>query len=403
MGSLLEQWARHDPDGELARHHRIGPTLALRMAALKASTLEASDFTNETLERIGDSAVAAWKRQMRVSSVQQMHLEAAMEEMADAWTESAGQAEPIAWTPIKGMDLCSRPGVYDRPEERPTADLDILIHPKDLDRAQAFLRRRNWQDLNTGRRVESYLRQEGYAWQARSPEGALLELHHRLWGFIHPEAAVHWLESADSDPSLPSGGRRLRPAHAFMVAAIHLWLDPAPRSLCGFRDLLCLPHSVSEEESGSDLEAFAQEVIEDSKRFDLQLPLWAAAEYSRRLWPDQAQVSRVFEQISRSLADELRGAEKVWLENRQDLAELPLWRMVLARHTAGRRSRHPLSKTMWRKLWAHPGVVAAGSEDHWPWWARRLAYQSASWGWKGGRRLLLRVYGPADSGRATPN
>lgn len=355
----LRQWSRQDPEGRRARLHRIGPCLALQ-----ASTLPTEDQAE-----LDPGALQSWRRRLRAAAAQHMHLEAALEQIS----EQLG--DDLPWAPIKGMDLAYR--VYRRPEERPTSDLDILIHGADLERARTRLTRAGWRPLHTGRRAEAYLQDEGYAWQARNAEGALLELHHRLWAWIHPDAAGTWLGRArppeDSDQHGPEAqGLRLQPADAYLVAAVHLWLDAAPRPLIAFRDLERLATTAQ------DPARLAQDIAAAARDFDLQLPVVAAARVVRMLWKDD-----VAEMLVRELDTDLSPAERRVLPR-----ELPesasLSRFVLARHLSRRTARHGLAHALRRRVWAHPGIVEVGSPDAWPWWARRLAYQTAA---AGSRRL----------------
>ena len=295
---------------------------------------------------------------------------------------SAALDGEIPWAPIKGMDLAYR--VYDRPEERPTSDLDILIHTRDLAEARRRLLRAGWTPLQDGPRVEAYLLDEGYAWQARNRDGALLELHHRLWGWVHPGLGTACLDAAVSDPSLPLGGRRLRAAHAYLVAAVHLWLDAPPRSLTAFRDLRCL--ALGDE----DPAALGREIVDEARRFDLQLPVLAAARVVHELWSDA-----VAGAVGDGLEKDLHRPERRALHRTSELDAASLSSFVLARHLSRRRARHRLRRSLLRRFWVHPGVVEAGSPDTWPWWARRLAYQVAA----AGSRRLYPLFDRIFSGR----
>ncbi len=341
--ALADLLAR-DVDGTLARRHRVSSALALRVSSSGSEP--------------GPATYEIWRRRLRAVSAQQMHLEAAMAQMA----EDLGD---IPWVPIKGMDLCVR--VYDPPEERPTSDLDVLVSRADFDRARDRLLAAGWKPLNSGARAELYLRQEGYAWQARSSAGALLELHYRLWGLVGPDVSEDLVAASLDDASLPGIGRRLRLDHAFLVAAVHLWLDPAPRAAGGFRDL--------ERIGRRGPTQLAKSIVAEADRLDLQLPVLWAAEVTYRLWAEPTNGA-----VVDGLKGRLRPTER-WLWNRvEDPSSVSLSRLVLARHLARRRARHGLGLNIWRRLWAHPGIVANGTDGRWPWMGRRIWYQLSTFG-----------------------
>ncbi len=346
--ALAELLAR-DVDGALARRHRVSSALALRVS-------RSSDRGAVS----GPKAYRIWRQRMRAVSAQQMHLEAAMAELG----EVLGQ---VPWIPIKGMDLCSR--VYDPPEERPTSDLDVLVASADFDRARDRLRSAGWKPLNAGPRSERYVRQEGYAWQARNAAGALLELHYRLWGLVGPEVADALVAAAEPDPSLPGAGRRLRLDHAYLVAAVHLWLDPPPRAACAFRDLERIGRRGPTE--------LGKRIVAEADRFDLQLPVLWAAEVTYRLWAEPTNGA-----VVDGLQGRLRPVERWWWKRVDDPSAVSLSKLVLARHLSRRRARHGLGRNIWRRLWAHPGIVEQATHGRWPWIGRRIWYQCSIFGWE---------------------
>ncbi|MEO1368123.1 MAG: nucleotidyltransferase family protein, partial [Acidobacteriota bacterium] len=202
----LGRCAALDVDGAAARRERVAAALAV--AARRHG--------------VDGPAVAAWRSRLRQVAALQLVLE-------DALTQTGrvlGGAG-VRWAPLKGLDL--GPRVYPRPEARPTSDVDVLIAGRDLDAAQLALVDAGWAPWVTGERAARYLREEGYAWQSRSPGGSLVELHFRLWGSMSRGAGDALLAASERGPELGPGGVRLRLADAYVLAAFHLFLDAPPR------------------------------------------------------------------------------------------------------------------------------------------------------------------------------
>jgi hypothetical protein len=334
----LGRFAAHDVDGALARRHRAGAALRLRA------------------ERHGLAAPAPWHRELVATAAHHLGLEAAVDEIGERLAASG-----IEWLPFKGFDLAAR--VYDAPEERPTADVDLLIPAARLGEARRALEDDGWEGLFTGPRNRDFLVEEGYAWLARKPGRGLLELHFRLWGLV-PEA---WAEDVFArswrDPALPPGGRRLTLADAYLTAAVHAWLDPPPRPVTAWWDLDRISKHWPPEE--------AEDAVAGARAWDLQLPVALASRISAGLWG-----SGGCRRIAERLETDLRFAERVVAARacRKGLATLPLSRLQTARLLAGRRSRQGW-RGAWRRLWAHPGIVERATPEAWPWPLRRLAYQ----------------------------
>ncbi|MEM8929602.1 MAG: nucleotidyltransferase family protein [Acidobacteriota bacterium] len=271
---------------------------------------------------------------------------------------AALDAVGVAWAPIKGMDVASRAGTYATPEARPTADLDLLVHSRSLDPARDALQKAGWTSLVDGPNVERYLREEGYAWQARGPDGGLLELHHRLWGSVGAEVGDAMLDAAEPEGHAGSGRRRLRAEHAYLLAAVHAFLDAPPRPAFAFRDLVQLSRA------GTNSTA----IVEAADAFDLQLPVALAAKISHRLWGHPTDAAAVD-----GLQPKLRTTERTLLDAREDPEAITQPGLVAARHLARRRMRHSFHRMLVRRLWAHPGVVEATGLSRW-------AYQLAIFG-----------------------
>lgn len=340
VNEAFESLARHDPDGRLARLHRASAALYLRA---NRRGLELSTST-------------VWLHDLRAGVAHHLRMQVTVEEIG-ACLGAAG----IEWVPLKGYDMVTR--YYDVPEERLTADIDLLIRPEHLSRARHLLEQDEWQGLYRGARCEEYLSDEGYAWLATKAECSFLELHFRLWGSVG-EGFAEWLfERSSPDPSLPAGGRRLCPCDAYLVAAVHEWLTPPPRPLGAWWDLGRIARCL--------MPAEVQEVIHASRRWGLQLPVVLAAEVSTALW-NQAACQR----IARCLSEDLRLAERwvaAWARSRH-LIRCSLWPIQAARLFSGRPSRQGF-KTVWRRLWAHPGLVERSTPEEWWWIRRRFSFQ----------------------------
>ena len=322
----------------LARRGRATPALALRAKAAG----------------VAGEAVTLWHRDLLAAAARHQVLRATLEDAARTLA-----AADIAWAPLKGFDVATR--VYDVPEERPTADLDLLIRRDDLRQARRALEAAGFRGTVTGPRRERYLEEEGYAWPAASADGVLLELHFRLWGAVPDELATAFWETAQTDPELPPGGHRLALADAYILAAVHAWLVPPPRDVLVFRDL---------ERLGAHLDT-AEAILERTRRFGLALPVLLAAETSAQLWGGS--IDRA---ITVALASDLRPPEHLLARRarRRNLADLPFADLQTARLLAGCPSRHGLLRTILRRLWPHPGIVETSTPETWSWPRRRLWY-----------------------------
>lgn len=322
-------------DAELVVKHRLAPALALRA----------------TRSGIEYPSVERWRHELRQTAALQLLLEDAARRVAQV-LEAIG----ISWLPLKGFDLASR--VYDEAAERPMDDLDLLIRPGDLDAARAALCAAGWRDLVTGSHLERYLVEEGYAWQAVSEERLLLELHFRLWGLMPDGYAAEIFERSSSAPELGATARRSTLADAFVIAAVHLWSESAPRAVGRFWDLARIASS-----AGDDL---IDAVDAIATRQGLALPVAAASEQVARLWSEPR-----CRELATRLAARCRWSERPLLERaRRGFDRLPFAAIVLARLLAGRPSRAGW-RSVWRRLWPHAALVESATSASWSWPRRR--------------------------------
>ncbi|HWN43897.1 MAG TPA: nucleotidyltransferase family protein [Thermoanaerobaculia bacterium] len=321
---------------ELARVHRVAPALSLRARRLG----------------IGGPAAESWHRALIAVTAHRLHIEDRLGTVGAALGEAG-----VPWLPLKGCDLGAR--VYGHPEERPVGDIDLLVPRADLPRVQAALRAIGWRGLAESPRQERYLRDEGYAWQAQDAAGVLLEVHVRLWGIVPAGLGAALLAAAVPDPALGSSGRRLPLAHAWLVAAVHSWLNPPPRPLLSWWDL----ERIAAAEPGmADL---AENAVRLAEAWDLQLPAGLAAAQVAAFWPSAP---------NRAIADRLLGGLRPLerLAARQGDA-VGLKSIVLARLLSGRASRAGW-RSLPRQVWAHPGVVEQETAPGRSWPARRIAH-----------------------------
>lgn len=331
---------------ETIQQHRLAPALALRA---KAAGLEPP---------------APWQRALLGTTAHLLRLQHAAEQVMSILGELG-----IPWTVLKGFDL--GPRIYGRAEERPTSDLDFLVAPEHRTAAVAALQAGGWQKLFPGHRYAAYLRDEGYADSLTlGPQsGTLLEIHFRLWGLLPERAGRDVLDAAVDDPALGPGGRRVTLAAAWVIAAIHVWLDPPPRPLRAWWELRRL--SVVAREEGLDLLA---EVLPLVEAWGAQLPTLLAAAQTAALWPSDA--------TNRTIADTLSGhlrwperllARRVYPEREATtgtIAALSTAQIVRSRLLALRPSRAGW-RTLPRQLWAHPGIVEIQTPEDTRWPRRR--------------------------------
>jgi hypothetical protein len=311
----------------------VGPALSLRARRLG----------------IGGPAAQSWHRALIMVAAHRLHVEDRLRGLG-----AALGAAGVPWLPLKGCDLGTR--AYRNPEERPVGDIDVLVPRADLPRVQAALRAAGWRGLADSPRMERYLRDEGYAWQAQDSAGLLLEVHVRLWGIVPAGLGAALLAAAVPDPTLGSSGRRLPLAHAWLVAAVHSWLNPPPRPLLSWWDL---------ERIAAAEPALADAAVRLAEAWDLQLPAGLAAAQVAQLWPSAPNRT-----IAERLLGGLRPLERLAARRGEAVG---LKSIVLARLLSGRASRAGW-RSLPRRVWSHPGIVEQETPAGWIWPARRIAH-----------------------------
>ena len=336
---------------------------ARRLAGVLAkgqASLDRADEDIDLLERHRVAAAVARRRMLAdgagaIASELRWHLHrsaariAMMIDTLDRVGAALGGAG-IQWAPIKGGDLAFR--AYEFPEDREFADLDILIDEQDREAAASALRSSGWRTARERSPVmEEYLRQEGYCQAFAPPSGILVELHHRLWGAVPAGLAGEVMRDATPDPSLGPSGRRVSTAHAFAIAAFHIWTVDPPRAFSNWWDLGRLITV-----GGPTL---AGEVGRIAGRWELQLPVGLAALVVATLWPDDA-LRGTAEELLRGLKTSERTLMNLCARKGSDA--VPFWSMVLARLLAGRPSRHGW-RSVWRRVSPHPAIRSAARRE----------------------------------------
>lgn len=326
--------------------HRVGPALAVRSLQLGVDL----------------PADSTWRKQLRASAARRMILEFSLAALGTTLAEAG-----IPWIPIKGLAMGH---CYQRAEERPTSDLDVLIRIEDLTAARKALTAHGWRGAPLGPLGERYLVEEGYNWKAADEIGLPLELHYRLWGAMPEGVERQLFERSLARPELAPTARILTGVDAYLVAAVHIWLTQPERPLLYWWELDRLAQIVAAEDLA--------EVIRTAHSWGLQLLVGSSAAVAAQLWGAEANAT-----IAAELLAELRVAERLTLRfiARRGPHLAPFSAVALARLLAGRPSRSGW-RVVLRRLWAHPGTVEAETESDRAWFTRRLAHL--------GQRLGLR-------------
>ena len=321
---------------------RVAPALALRANELGVAGFE----------------VEGWRAELRNAATAGLVLR---HELAGIAAALAGVG--VAWAPLKGLGLPA--SVYPRWEERPTSDIDVLIAEQDVAATQTALRDAGWRDAQVGDDADDFLAGEGYNWKALSPGGVLLELHYRLWGLAQDGLAEAVLARSTPDHAAGATARALTLPDVYVVAAVHLWTHPVPRPLLYWWDL----HRIAEA-GGPQL---AEVVIDEARRWGLQLLVGAAAEAAAGFWDEAANA-----RIAAELIGELRLAERRALARIRSVGVgvARLEPIQLARLLARRPSRMGWLAA-WRRVWPHPAVLQAKTPPEWSWLRRRAWF--AAW------------------------
>ena len=275
-------------------------------------------------------------------------------------------ATGFRWVPIKGFDVGTR--FYPSREERPLSDLDVLVERAGLEASRAALTASGWTSRETSPLAQRFVAEEGYTYHYSGFDSttlptSLVEIHFRLWGMVPEGLEVEILEAARLEPGDSVSCLRVDPVHAYVVAATHGWTRTPPHDLVDWRDLERISSTVGWTRARSSPAA----VIDCARRWSLELPVCLSAQVAARVWPGS-----VHGEIARALEPTLRPIERRQLRRLREegLDAMTVSRVVLARLLAGRSSRAGW-RSVWRRVWAHPGVVELETSDDLSWSRRR--------------------------------
>ncbi len=339
----LEEAIRRVASGELAVEE-IGARAAVLLAH-RAARAEPSLEPPLPLRSLRARAAALW-----------LLIERSLRSLGGALA-----AADVSWAPIKGADLATC--VYAAPDLRPMADVDLLVREAEYPAARRALERAGWTSGVPGDRFDRFVAEEGSAWTAVHEALPLpVELHLRLWGFAPAGLGDALLARAAPDPELGPAGRRLRLADAFVLAALHPWLHLPPRRLGGWWEVRAIL------EAGG--EALVPEILAVAGETGLELPVLLSAAQVETLWDDPRATA-----LRGLLTPRLRAAERAAAHRalRRSPNETSIERLALARLLAGRSSRSGL-RPIYRRLWAHPGIVERLTPAAWSWPRRRAVH-----------------------------
>ena len=267
---------------------------------------------------------------------------------------AALDSSEIPWIPFKGLDTAER--FFPRPELRPTSDLDVMVPAGLLEPAMRALEGDGWAFPATPL-LERYQRDEGYNWHGRAAFDESLELHFRLWGMVPDSIVEACWRTAVPAPELGRFGCRLEPSMAFVVSAVHSWVHAGRPQFIYWWEMKLIADQL--EESGA--------IAHLAREHGFELPVGLAAEYVGRLW-DQPLCA----ELGANLLADLRLPERVTLRTvrRLGIDALTLERLYLTRLFARRPSRMGW-KSLFRRIWPHPGVVEKTTGSELAWWRRR--------------------------------
>jgi hypothetical protein len=270
----------------------------------------------------------------------------------------------VDWAPFKGADVARR--LYPDSALRAMTDVDLLVRERDYRRARAALEADGWVNAAPGPRFDRYVEEEGSAWTAeRSGSPLVLELHLRLWGFVPDALGDEILERAERFPADGPTARRLRPADAFVLAAVHPWLHLPPRSVANWWEL----HRFLAA-GGPELADGAAELAE---AHGLHLPVHLSAGRVAELWDDPP--AALAGRLAERLADGLRRSERFAARRARSRHpdRVPIEWVAAARLLARRPSRSGFTPLL-RRIWAHPGIVERLTPERWSWPRRRAVH-----------------------------
>jgi len=261
----------------------------------------------------------------------------------------------VRWIPLKGLDTAER--FFPRQDLRPMSDLDVLVPASQLQQAMNALEG-NGCSFPATPLLERYQREEGYNWHGRAFHDVSLELHYRLWGTV-PESMVDacW-DSAVASPDLGTQGFRLAEPMAFLVSAVHSWIHAGRPQFIYWWEMKLIADRLLD----------ASDVVDAAREQGLQFPVGIAAEYVGRLWDHELCLD-----VARILLKDIRWPERVALGRvrRHGIDAMTLEQLYVAMLFSRRPSRMGW-RSVFRRVWPHPGVVESSTPSDLSWWRRRV-------------------------------
>lgn len=181
-----------------ALRHRLGPVL-------------------HSLAVPGGRVRAALNEQYLVATADELARQSWIPELLEA-----ASANDVGIVVFKGLGIAHDRRVYAAPELRPLGDLDLLVHPDELDRAIAAAQRVGFSFGYADPAIEAMAREEGYQVTLWHERYGCLELHHGLYRDI-PESATHaMLDRSVAAEVYGARVRRFVDRDLFYLLCVHL-------------------------------------------------------------------------------------------------------------------------------------------------------------------------------------
>lgn len=344
----FDRWQRTVADaaaGDAGAVARLAASPDDSRAAVAASRMGGILYSRALACEVDGPAVEEWGLVARSTAIRRMLLDQALFEVGGI-LDDAG----VPWLPLKGMGLPE--GTYERLEERPTSDLDLLVAPADFERAAGALREAGWTAVNSDPMAWQWTLEDGYNWQAVGTLPVVLELHFRLWGSITETFVLDLLRRTHAAPARGREALAIAPPDAAIIAAVHVWQTPVPRPLLFLWDLHRLVDHVLDQEGREALVSWGCQA-------GLQIYLALSLLCVTRLWPSE---------VNAALAHRCVGATRRFERRLLRRAAGRDWDRISLGHIVGARllDRRP-SRTGWRaplrSVWPHPGLLATRYPD----------------------------------------
>jgi hypothetical protein len=146
---------------------------------------------------------------------------------------------------LKGRSISS--WLYEESDARPQLDLDLLIAPSDLVRAEEILAslgyRRTWDD----RRMPTWWREHAGEW-LRESDGAVLDVHHTLAG-VGVDSETAWCALSRDPAAIIVAGREV-PVLGLPARALHIAMHAAHHGVGAQQPLEDLTRALRAADSG---------------------------------------------------------------------------------------------------------------------------------------------------------